>query len=702
MAAIGTIRKHYGIVVLLIGFAIAAFVISDALHMESGVFFRESDSVGKIRGQEISYRDYDALFQQNRQNYINRTGQTNIDPQTLHQINDQTWNQIVQEMVMGKEYEDLGLTLTSDELLDLVQREDRIHPLVVQSFTDPETNRFDRDIVVNFLQTMDQRPVEQIQQWLQLEEMIVNDKLREKYLKLVEKSLYYTDLQAKHQIMNETKSADVLFTGLSTESIPDEDITFTDRQLRNFYDETKKNYKQEEYRSFEYVSFEVRPLKEDTLHALEEVNRLIPLFSDASNDSVFVRVNSERRNPIEWYPISQLDEYLQNKILDMDTGMVAGPFKENDTYNIAKLVEIKEDSINYYRASHILIQSDDDTDEAKRNALNEANRILNLIVRGADFAEMASEYGTDGTAVQGGDLGWFKEGDMVKEFENAVASGKKGDLKVVETEFGVHVIKITENKLNKQFKIAQVSKAIYPSQSTYQKKHREAYQLRAELAKNTDFSQVIQEKGLARRLAEEVKKTDRSFGGFENPREVIRWVFDNSKGSISNVVEIENSFVIVHITDVVEEGYPPLDKVRDEAEAEFINKLKKDKLKDKLRIAVQNYSTIEEIASSVNAETHRIPGHIFMNHNIPGFESQLSFTGAVFGLNEKQISPPVIGNNAVFVIYVESFIINEIGEDELNHRKEQGRHQITAIAQPKTIEALNELGDVQDTRYRFY
>ncbi len=168
-------------------------------------------------------------------------------------------------------------------------------------------------------------------------------------------------------------------------------------------------------------------------------------FRTNKNDSLFVSLNSDAPYEISSYYKGELNPPMEMMFFNANVGDVIGPMFVDDYAMIFKVVGF--DTLYKSRLSHIYIKPDGNSKKDTLQALKKANQYLAKIQKGEDFAQLAAKYGNDETAKTGGDMGWLWQGTMVKEFEEAVAKAKKGDVFVVQTPVGAHVVKVTEDKL---------------------------------------------------------------------------------------------------------------------------------------------------------------------------------------------------------------------------------------------------------------
>ena len=448
MALINTLRNKMGtVVVVLIAFAILAFIAADLLSPKSGVLGNQNLQVGEIAGYDIQYQQYQNKIEEFKNNFGAINGRNPNDAE-MSSIRNQAWEALFAEVAFKKEFDALGLEVSQDEVVDMVQG-NNVSPEIQQApiFVNPEKGQFDKNLVVQYLQSIKENP-QQRAQWEQFENTLAPARLRLKYDNLLLKSNYSTAEEAKQEYEGQTASAEVKYLYIPFYSISDTTINVSDDQLEDYLNSHKEEFQLKESRSADYVSFPIVPSAADSAYFKQELTDMIADISGARNDSAFARANTDVGQGFYSYTIDRLPSLLLNRADDLADGQIFGPVLDGANYKLYKVSEIAEDTLYSARASHILFSANDSDEDAKAEAKKEAQRVLREIKRGADFAEMAAEHGSDGTASKGGDLGWFPEGRMVEEFQDAVFSLDEQQVvsALVETQFGYHIVKVTEAK----------------------------------------------------------------------------------------------------------------------------------------------------------------------------------------------------------------------------------------------------------------
>lgn len=703
MAVLQKIRNRSGLMIGIIGFAMVSFIVMDAFNSQGFLLGGSSNDIAEIAGTNITYQEFNQKLNEVIDNYKLNANKKNIDTETNDLLMEQTWNQLLFETVMNNEYEKVGLDVGSEEMFDLVQGSEP-HSLVVQAFTNPETGEFNPSQILQFLKNMEFDPSgESKTKWLQLEQNIYSSRKSEKYNNLIKKGLYVTNAQAQNEYISQNKNINIDFVDLPYSSVADTSVIVTDNEIQDYYSKHIKKYKQEESRTIEYVTFDVIPSANDTLEIFNSLVKLNEEFKTTTDDSIFVNLNSDIPFDNVYHKKGTLSPIIDTIMFTADTGFNYGPYLENGYYKISKFVDKKNipDSVN---ARHILIKPTAEKGGLKAS-LNMADSLKKELENGKSFAEMANANSEDpGSKIKGGDLGWFTQGTMVKPFNDAVFYyGKKGDITVVTSQFGVHLIEIIDTKNDSiGLQIATIARKIEPSTFTGNEIFKQANTFSTKCHNPDAFNKIIVDEGLSKRIAENIKENDRTIIGLKNPREIIRWAFKEDEGTISKkVFELEDKFVIVLLKNVIEEGTTPIENIKIQIEVELKKEKKGIQLKAKLEDALAKVKTIEELAKILETEVQSAQNITFFNGYVSGIGRDLKLVGAAFAAQPNVISNPVAGEFGAYVFIVKS-ITDAPAQQNYTDMKNQLQSKLTQSIDYEVYNALKDKANVFDNRSNFY
>ncbi|WP_369410847.1 SurA N-terminal domain-containing protein [Desertivirga brevis] len=693
------LRNRAGIIlVAVIGLAIVAFLIGDAVRLGTPFWQASQNEVGEVAGKTISAEEFRAKVEQNEANFRQQMG-GNLNPQMTSYIVENTWNQTVSEILLEKEVKRLGIEVGKNELNDMLFGKNP-HPQVVQTFGNPQTGAFDKSQLTTFLSNLNSQPGNTAikQQWENFLQGLKRDRLYSKYNNLVKNSIYVTSLEARDDYNNRNKLANFTYVTLPYSSIADNKVTLTDGDYQEYYEENKNLFKnREETRNFEYITFDARPSKADSTAIRTGITKLAGDFRSTTNDSLFVSVNSDSKAPISYAKKGQLDPALDSIVFKSPVGTVVGPVFSNGAFKIAKVIDVKT-SPDSVKASHILLNPA--TEGGADKARAKADSLLALINKGTSFAELATKFGTDATKEKGGDLGTFGRGAMIPAFEEAVFNGKPGDLKIVTTQFGVHVIRI-EKQVGSSLvaKVAIVDKNVAASNQTQQAAYAKASSFLGSVNNAKAFDKEATSQKLNKQAAENVTASQSAIPGLENARDLIRWAYEAEEGDVTEkVYELGNNFVVAKLSDVREKGILPLDKVKKQIEPAVRNRVKGRMLSEQLAKAG---TSINQVSQKVGKPATPAQNVVFANPIIPGIAQENKVVGTVFGLQPNKLSKPIIGEQGVYVVVVNSFS-NPAPLTNTVNQKQQIAQSVKQRAQGQVFEVLRDKAEIKDNRIRFY
>ena len=691
--------------IAVIGFALAAFVLGDFLGYGPGT--RQSFDIGKIDRHTISYQDFERRVSERIESWRAETGQQNVGAAEAFQIRQQIWNDLTREIILDQEFERLGLEVTAEELSDLIYGAEP-HQAIVQSFSNPADGTFDPQNVINFLRNFDQLDPSVRVQWANLERFIRRERLETKYHTLISKAYYVPAALAAKDYRDRNTSADFRFVFQPYAEVDDTLVRVTDRQLRQVYDQNKERFRQEASRDIAYVSFQVAATEEDRTALREELLELKEEFSQVQDIAPFVNSVSDMRFDPSYYTRGVLPLEIDSLFFEEEVGAMYGPFEHQNTYILARLVDVqfRPDSMS---ASHILFDyagsmgADPGTTRSPARARELADSVLQVLERNPLlFPMLATELSDDNSAqFNQGDLGWFADGDMVQPFNEAVINTPVGGLTTAESDFGVHVIRVSgKSTPTKKIQVAFLTRDIEPSSRTYQAVYARASAFASELRANKDFNEVADDQGIPVRVAEQLRNMDFSIPGVENPRNIIQWAFldDTKEGSHSRIFELDNRFIIAKVTEVRDEGIPPLNQIRDEIMALAMRQQKYDYVSRQIR---QAGGGLEEVASLVGHDKVEANDIRFNTINLPQAGNEPRVVGTVFALQSGSLSDPIKGNNGVFVVEVER-LEEAIIPDDLTSNKRMMRGNVTNRVVGEVFPAIKNNARVEDNRNLFY
>ena len=696
MAIISTLRDKMGkFLVVVVGFSIAAFVLGDILGPNSSIGNQNQNIVGEINGEEIDLVRFNSIFEQLSYNFSLNNGRS-PNTQEIIGIRDQAWEKLINDISYVDQYNELGIVVTDKESVDMVQG-DNIHPMILEAFTDPSTGVFNIDNVIGYLQNLSNQPVNQQQAWFSFESNLKPMRLRTKYDNLLSLTTNVNSLQSKSAYFNSSNTRDLSYYFVPYYMMPDSLFTVSKSEMNNYLRKNSNDYKQEDSRALNFVYFPLESSGEDSAFYISEIDKIKnSLKFGEIEDSTFALLNSDRFNPYVRFNVDQLPAELDNK----EIGYVSDIVYKDGGVLVYKLSDITDDEKFKARAKHILLRFND---QNKSEVRSEANRILSLLRNGSDFDETARTYSEDGSASVGGDLGWFTEEVMTKPFEDAVFSRSRKGLipRIIESDFGFHIINVTQPKTKKTYVVTTIFKQLVPSDNTRNNIYRSAEMFKIDASQSSNnFEEIASEKGYTLQTVSELDKNSTVIDNLQEARNVVIWAYDDSRDTddISEVIELNNGYVVAHLDDIKDEGTKKLDDVENSVKKKLLDDKKFEYVNDLLK----EYSSLDDLKSIYDkGKIYNMSNIDFNTNSIQNVGFSPEAIGVAFSLEEGEMTRPIKIDDGIIVLS-----LNSISQaDSLNSYSDYGISLLQAnkfTSSLKVDNAVKEFSNIEDLRYKFF
>jgi len=715
MATLQNIRNKAGLLVaVVIGLALFAFILGDMLGSGSP---RGGRSVAEIAGKSIDAQDYMNREKNLREFYEMNAGGQNLDAELELQIQQETWRRLVRETIMESSYQNLGINVSADELKTMVTGDQSMgiagnpalsepHPIIRQMFSNPETGQLNRAVMTNYFNALDNPQfAQEKKRWLFIENEIVSEKMNAKYFSLIRKGFQPSSLDLKDYAVENGKSTDFTYVSKSFSEIPDEEITFTESDLKAYYKTNKENFKQQASRTFQYVVFEVEPSENDVESARYWTTQVDAEFARTPGNEIPHYVNGTSDEPFDlrYYTYDELPEIIRDSVFNAPLDQVFGPYRDLESFKLARAndIQMRPDSV---RVRHILLSLQ--AFGGDRQVMSSfADSLVDVINNGGNFNQIALEYSADeSNRAIGGDLGWFKEGFMVTEFNNACFENKTSDLVTTETQFGTHIIKIEEqSRPVKKVQVATIIRNIYASDETNQDYYNRAVKFRGKATDLEKFTEQAREFGLDPRFAPNITKDQQTIPGIEEPKSITKWAYSSEINNVSNIFSQSNEkYIVAVLTEAKEDGYAALESVR----AEITLAVKKDKkaeaLVAQLNEKVAGASDLNQLGAANSLNVGEATQVEFANTYVSGIGLEPYIVGASMYLPVDQISSPLVGESGVFLISVTNRAEPEPAASETQAMKSRLKYTLESRSNYEAYNALLDAADVEDNRLEIF
>ena len=698
MAVLAKIRQRSALLIMVIALALFAFIVQDLFS--KGNFGGSKKDVGSINGKEIPFEDFRVKVSN-----VEKSGQ-NGQPMSSIQAVNQVWGQEVNIALLTVEFEKLGIRVGEKHIIEVLKSDPNIGQN--QMFLNA-AGKFD---IVKFKEYFKSNP-----------EGLVMLKQREKdaelnakftiYNSLVKGSLYTTDAEGKMKYEMEANKVNFDFVSVPFSSIKDSDVKISDEEIIAYMKTKEKRFKSEESRELDYVLIEEKPSNQDESEIKKNVDALLTSrveYKDGKNDTIqgfksvinnaeFVNANSDIPFDSTFIAKKDLPSEHAEQLFNLPAGEVYGPYMYNNYYCISKGLGRKSGA--NAKASHILISYEGTqvpNKKEKRTKEEAKAKAEVLLVQAkanpAMFSMLAMTNSDDSSAQQGGDLGYFSQGQMVKPFNDFVFNNSIATIGLVETDFGFHIINVTDKQ--DAVKLATIAQKIEASESTNDNIYTQATKFEMDAA-NKDFAVLAKESKLVVNPSVRVKAIDENFGSVANQRQIVKWAFseDIKVGDVKRFEVLNVGHIIAKLKKVTEKGLMAVEDARPQVEQILKNKKKAEKIKAKLSgasldaMAKANNVTVQQ-AIDITLESPSLPG--------AGFEPKV--VGTAFSSATGKVSATIEGNAGVYVVVTKSVVkapVLKSHTDYVNKVKQQ-----VASYSGRVIPALKSDADIQDNRADFY
>ena len=647
-----------------------------------------------VDGDPIDYDVYQRAVNQQAQSYTSQTGES-MQPQQMDAAREQVFDALVDDRLREREMDRLGITVTDEEVEEMILGADP-HPIVAMYFGDGQS--VDRARLQNVIDNLGDDP-ELLEQWLQLEDYLRTVRRREKLEGLLDATIRVSEQDVLDEYDRRNRTADAEYVALRYADVPDDSIQVGEGDYRAFYDEHRDLFAREQAYTVQYVLTSKAPTAGDTTLIVNELERVRERFAEAADDSLFlVRSGSERGYTSAYFRPDELGEDLAAAVFESpEPGQILGPIFADGAAHLVKIKDVREAEEPVVRARHILIRAPEDDEDARALAREAIDDAKDRIEAGEPFEALAREVSDDGSAARGGDLGWFGRDAMVEPFAEAAFGAEPGALVgPVETEYGVHLIEVVD-RADTEVQLADYATEIRTDVSTLSKIEERLNDLQYYAEESGAFAEEAERLGLPVQTMQ-IEADQEAIPGIGFSRTITNFLDGAEPGDVSDVIELDEGFIVLHVTDVQEEGYRPFSEVQGEIEPRVRLEKKGEVARRRLERALAA-GGFDGLAAAVGVPQREATGLTFESAVVPGLGREPAFIGTVFGLGEGATSDVVAGENAAFVVRVTN--MNEpapITEAEREQIRTALLNQRQSALRQQWIAELRDRADIVDNR----
>jgi len=654
MAVLQKIRQRSGLLLLAIGFALLAFVVQDLFTKG---FKSQSKDVGTINGKDISFEEFRIKVAN-----AEKSGQ-NGQPVSQIQAANQMWDQEVAIALISDQFEKAGIRTSENNIIEIFKKDPNIgqNPAFLN-----QLGKFD---LAKFKEFFKSNP-EQAKAFQDRQTDAEINAKYQVYSTMIKAGLYATNADGKFKYKLEADKINFDYVSVLYSTVKDSDVKVTDADILEYMKKNEKRFKSEETREIEYVLIEDKPSASDEAEMKAKINGLLagsvvynketgvndtlPSFKAAANVAEFVGENSDKPYDSTYVSKQELPAEHADNLFALPAGEIYGPYINGNYYCLSKAMGRKAGA--KAKASHVLISWEGTKVPSKKEkrtkeqAKAKADILLaQALANPSSFMMLALTNSDDSSAQQGGDLGYFAPGQMVKPFNDFVFNSPVGKIGLVETEFGYHIINVTDKQ--DAIRLATVAQKIEPSEVTTNEIYTKATKFEMDANSNKDFAAVAKAAKLTVNPAVKAKAMDEAFGVVGNQRQIVKWAYtsDTNIGDVKRFEVVNVGNVIARLKKINEKGLMTVEDAKPSVEGILKNKKKAEKI-----IAKMKGASLETIAAANATTVQNAPAASVENSVLANVGAEPKVVGAAFGTPANKVSAPIEGNSGVYVVKAKS------------------------------------------------
>lgn len=694
MAILQKTREKAGMAVsIIIALALLSFII-DPQTLETAFNAMSSrNDVGVINGKTISYLD----FQQDVDKFttINEmvTGSSAQSEQQQEQVRNAAWQSLLDRYLFVKNAKAAGIRVGEEEMKDLLAG-DMISPVVSQNpaFMD-ENGNFSKDALQNLINNISQDQTGRLKEyWNYIQNTVYTQQFYAKYGSLFTNSNFQNPLMLRRAIAENNNTTNVDFVMVPNYGM-DTTVKVSGDEIRKYYESHKNMFKQNASRDMEYVVFEVKPSEADINATNEAIGKVYDEFSTTDNMKSFLARNSEKGLNEYWYKAGEFSTVNSgiSEFVDANAQGTSPIVSDNNVFYAARIMATAQIPDSVY-VRHILLQGATET---------KADSLLNVLVKGENFSNVAASYSADTrSAADGeqGNVGWMTQTYMIPGFES-VLTAQVGKPYIVKTQYGTHIVEVAKRTAPVAKKqVAILEKTALASGETFNSYYAQASKFsKIAAGKYNNYKAAVDSMGLYSHPMKVTEATS-SYGSISQAKEVTRWVFDNKVGKVSEIITVNNNYLFVAtVTGIHKEGIAKIDEVKEAIRQQLYAQKASEKAAADIAQKIQGISDLQAIADTLHSSVSTGVDVRFASLAGQGLDPK--FIGAASVAPEGKICGPVAGTIGTYIFKVNSRDTGSFyTEDDARNAATQMNNYTTQMILP----VMMMESDVRDHRARFY
>ena len=714
MAALGSIRKRGVTLIIIIGLGLFAFIAEEMFRSCEATSNERRQQVGEVLGEKISVQDFQSLVDEYQEVIKITQGRDNFTDEELNSLKDQVWNQYVSNTIIQKEAEELGLTVTDEELQNILR--EGTNPMLAQTpFVNQQTGRFDASMLTKFLAEYKKlngaenpQMAEQYQRiytyWQFIEKTLRQQTLAMKYQSLMANCLLTNPASVQMAIDGQNIESSILLASAPYASVNDNEVKVEDSDLKSKYDEQKARFEQYvESRDIKYVDFQVLPSKADRDALMGRMKEAANGLQNGEDVATVVR-KGQSLIPYTGVAVTRnaLPRDIAARIDSMAVGQTSQPFEtaSDNTLNVVKFISKTQlpDSVEY-RQINVGGQT---VEEANKRA----DSIYNALVAGADFEVLAKKYG------QTGQKQWLTSNmyeqstsfdSDTKNYLEVLSTTAEGTIKNVNFAQGNAIVQVTSRRaMVDKYLLAVVKHTIDFSKATYSAAYNKFSQFVSESQTLEALEKNAAKYGYQVLERKDMFNSEHFVAGIRGTRDALKWVFEAKEGNLSPLYECGNNdhLMVVAITKIHPVGFRALDDVKDILKSEVMKDKKFAKLSEK-------YGAVKSIADA-KAKGMQIDTVNQITFSAPAFiqatgSSEPALSGAVVATKQGKFSAHLVKGSAgayLFEVLKQAERPNAL--KNVKSTEAQLQQQAMQVVMSRFMNELYTKAKVVDHRYLFF
>lgn len=706
MAVLNKIRQRSVFLIIIIALALFSFVLADVIRNGGLSSGNSQNVIATVNGKDIDRQE----FAQQVENFERNMGGNMSTTQAVNRI----WDERLRQVIIEEQIEELGIRAGDGQVTNLVRTQMANNPNFLN-----EAGMFDENRLREYVANLKASSPQAYEQWVQFTDNLRETAKINNYYTMVGAGIGATEKEGELAYQFQNNNVNLKYVQIPYDKIPHSEAQVSKSEISDYIKSHPEEFKKEASRSIQYVVFDETASNDDKVESQDALKKLrgerveynaaisandtLPGFDNADDYEDFVNNNSDLPFEGRYKFRNDLKGEYSDTLFNLNEGDVYGPYEENGYWKMSKMLESKEipDSV---KASHILVAYQGTRlgaglSRTKSEAKELADSIARVVKADtAKFAQLAVEFSADQTAQQNnGDLGYFTPGAMIPEFEQYAFGAKSGDVGVVETPLGYHVVAVKDQTTPaKAVKIATIAREITPSEKTMNNLFNEVTKFEIAAAEG-DFSEVAKEGGYEVKTVQDMKAMDENIPGAGAQRRIVQWAFgEDAKTGDVRRFDTNNGYVVAQLTEKSDEGLMSAEDASSIVTPILQNKKKAEIIKSQIK-----GQSLDQIAQNQGVSVQSADAINLAQPTLTGAGSEPRVVGTAFGLKEGETSQPIAGNKGVYVVQ----LVSKFEAPKMDSYKPFAQQQSMATRAQATMgvfEALKEKAEIEDNRSRFY